>query len=331
MININYSSIPQKYLDYIDRFKGKIKKWYNDGEMGNGKTKIKVCHECKLIFRYLLIRDNLKVLLLLDADKLPVLIHKVEQKFPLLKKDRLDKPKPRSELYQCLNKAFYSLGYCDQEFPDFEITSSLGLRACPYCNAEEIIVQDLKDEGVHIRNSELDHFYPRELYPFLAISLYNLVPSGSICNQGSCKHNKDSLVEGLVNPFELQDPDGLLFELVIENKDLLSYRLQLFKRSCSIKMHVINARLEANARIFLIEPRYSKELEQAWKVWWKYKKYASNGYRNMADRISDQLDVNLTYEEWFEMELDIRPNNYNYRKLSKLSMDIWRQLEQMNI
>lgn len=327
MINIDYSNIPQEYLDYINRFRGKISKWYQAKSMGISAKKIALCPECKLIFRFLMKGDNLKNLLLLSASNLPMLINKVEKKFPVLKNDRLTKNSSKSILYQCLYKAFFTLGYSEKPFPSFKLTQALNLKACPYCNAEDIIVQDLQDKDVHIRNSELDHFYSKKYYPYLAISLYNLVPSGNICNGGNCKHEKDTLREGLISPFELHDSEGLQFELELNYKGVLSY--DTFTKSCSIRTHVMNTALINNARIFLIASRYSQELEHARLIWTLHQECSAEGYRNMVAKKSRLLNTTLTFDTWFESELKITPSNYSNHKLSKLSMDIWRQLEGM--
>lgn len=327
MIKIDYQAVPQEYLDFIDRMKGKIQKWYDSGEMGKGKTKIKVCDECKLIFRFLLQKDYLKKIMLLEAYELPLLIILVEEKFPVLKDEREGKLASHSDLYQCLMKAFYSLGYCDTQFPDYEITKALGLEACPYCNAEELIAQDLVEEGVKIRNSELDHFFPKDLHPYLAISLYNLVPSGQICNGAACKHNKDSFEKVLVNPFDLPDSEGVLFKLKIDDKGIASYNT--FEQSCKIETYIMDSSLKVNASMFKIAARYALEWKQARMVWYLHKKCSAVGYRKEMERISRVLNETLTFDTWFESEMGIVPSDYNKRKLSKLSMDIWRQLEGM--
>ena len=321
--------MPQEYLDFIDRMKDKIRKWYKSGSMGNGKTKITLCDECKVIFRFLLQKDYLKKMLLIPSDELPILIMMVEDRYPVLKDDREGTLDKHSDLFLCLLKAFYSLGYCDSQFPDFEITKALGLEACPYCNAEELIAQDLVDEGVKIRNSELDHFYPKDLHPYLAISLFNLVPSGGICNGGNCKHNKDSYEKDLVNPFSLTDSDGISFKLKIDKKGIGSY--DTFMQSCEIETHVVYSPLAVNESMFMLASRYTTEKAQARLVWCLHRQCATDGYRKEMERRSRQLNTTLTFDTWFESELDIVPSDYNKHKLSKLSMDIWRQLESMRM
>lgn len=56
------------------------------------------------------------------------------------------------------------------------LVEASGVLVCPYCNRNYINVRDNRMGG------QLDHFYNKSIYPFLAVSLYNLVPSCSVCN-----------------------------------------------------------------------------------------------------------------------------------------------------
>lgn len=59
------------------------------------------------------------------------------------------------------------------------------VRYCPYCNAETVyaIEMDSKGKGKPpLIKSAFDHFYPKGRYPFLSVSLYNLIPSCHRCN-----------------------------------------------------------------------------------------------------------------------------------------------------
>lgn len=69
----------------------------------------------------------------------------------------------------------------------------IGIRYCPYCNAETIYVVP-KEDGTESEcyRSALDHYLPRSRYPFFGLSLYNLIPACTRCN--SCyKHEQDPL------------------------------------------------------------------------------------------------------------------------------------------
>lgn len=53
------------------------------------------------------------------------------------------------------------------------------LKYCPYCNADMVYAMDTRGK---IARSAFDHFFPAGRYPFLALSLYNLIPSCHRCN-----------------------------------------------------------------------------------------------------------------------------------------------------
>lgn len=327
MIKICYSAVPQAYLDFIRKFKGKMEKWLRKGVIGNQGTQVALTDEGRLIFRYLNKGDNLKKYLLTDAKKYRDLIYYVEKRFPDLKKLREGDKTANKSLYQCLSKAFDAFGYGDADFPRFALCKALGLKACPYCNAEDLTTMELEDIDKELRDSELDHFYPRKLFPYLAISLYNLIPSGTLCNGGNCKHEKDTYKEGLTNLFELNGSEGIEFAMDIKGKGILSY--DTFERSVEIETKVVDDALKDNCRIFLLKSRYRKEKSQTLRIWMMHKECESEGYRKMVERKGRALGTTLDFEKWFAAETGINTKNYNDHKLSKMSMDIWRQLEEI--
>lgn len=67
----------------------------------------------------------------------------------------------------------------DFEWGAYAYVMSLGTKVCPYCNRNyitPIYSSDGKARG------ELDHFFSKARYPYLALSIYNLVPSCAYCN-----------------------------------------------------------------------------------------------------------------------------------------------------
>ncbi|APQ97628.1 hypothetical protein [Clostridium botulinum] len=62
-----------------------------------------------------------------------------------------------------------------------ELISRMGFRTCPYCNRQYITNYGDKNKKDKT-TADLDHFYSKSEYPFLALSLYNFIPSCQICN-----------------------------------------------------------------------------------------------------------------------------------------------------
>ncbi|MDX3960517.1 hypothetical protein Q6A78_08920, partial [Aliarcobacter skirrowii] len=80
----------------------------------------------------------------------------------------------------------------------YRFVELLDLKTCPYCNRNYISVIEKNDLNDKQTRSELDHFHPKSIYPFLAINYYNLIPSCSTCNK--LKSNDDSLK--LLHPYD---------------------------------------------------------------------------------------------------------------------------------
>ncbi|MBV7275631.1 hypothetical protein I6U48_22280 [Clostridium sp. PL3] len=61
------------------------------------------------------------------------------------------------------------------------LLSMIGISVCPYCN-RQYINNYINIKKKNKTTADLDHFYPKSEYPFLALSLYNFIPSCQICN-----------------------------------------------------------------------------------------------------------------------------------------------------
>lgn len=57
-----------------------------------------------------------------------------------------------------------------------DLVDRYGIKCCPYCNENYVFNRGDK------ASAQLDHFFPKEIYPLMAVSLYNLVPSCPSCN-----------------------------------------------------------------------------------------------------------------------------------------------------
>lgn len=151
------------------------------------------------IFALLNVPDGIKTLVNKSPSDIRTYISEMEQTFSDLVDDRRAKDRnPRatvSSLYLCIEKAFSKYGFDSRHFPKDEIQDDLDLTACPYCNRnfiKHIKVTNRRGMEVAGPKGQLDHFFPRALYPYWAICKYNLVPSCPTCNGASGKHDKDT-------------------------------------------------------------------------------------------------------------------------------------------
>ena len=94
----------------------------------------------------------------------------------------------------------------------------LGLQnaACPYCNNQTIKIIELgKLEDKKLALLDIDHFMPKSISPFFAVSFFNLIPSCIICN-GRIKKSKPFIPSTHINPYEESFNDH--YQFVFDDK-----------------------------------------------------------------------------------------------------------------
>lgn len=70
----------------------------------------------------------------------------------------------------------------------------LGVTVCPYCNRSYVFTSK---RGTR---PQYDHYFPKSKYPYLSISMYNLIPCCSICN--GLKRDEDTFNTPFIYPYK---------------------------------------------------------------------------------------------------------------------------------
>ena len=85
-------------------------------------------------------------------------------------------------------KYFFNYDKFQNEITEF-FTENFSFRTCFYCNKDFIINFDAEKK---VSTFQLDHFFDKGTYPYLALSVYNLIPSCSTCNSSKVKGSKNT-------------------------------------------------------------------------------------------------------------------------------------------
>lgn len=105
------------------------------------------------------------------------------------------------------------------------------LKFCPYCNGETVYAFTIKGGKAKVLKSAFDHYFPRARYPFLGLSLYNLIPACTRCNSSLKRDHYEGLVsmahpygEGQSEPAADEDMHRKMkFNLIFNDARFLSY------------------------------------------------------------------------------------------------------------
>jgi len=95
-----------------------------------------------------------------------------------------------------LNSVFKYKNFANRKIA-YHISSKRNVTVCPYCNRQYIFTV-IPSKG-RVR-PQFDHYFPKKEYPYLALSLYNMIPSCSICNMA--KSSLDTYCRPILYPFD---------------------------------------------------------------------------------------------------------------------------------
>jgi len=144
-----------------------------------------------------------------------------------------------------LRSIFEKYGY--DEIDKLQFIKNIDLKTCPYCNRQYTFT--INEEGSV--KPEIDHFYPKSLYPFLACSYFNLIPSCPTCNGFGAKESKDTYYNyPITNPYKVKkdefkfsvSPNNINFFNVENRKyDFDSFEIELYGNKANLEVFKLEA------------------------------------------------------------------------------------------
>ncbi|WP_283592791.1 hypothetical protein [Paraclostridium bifermentans] len=208
-----------------------------------------------------------------------------------------------------------------------KIINKLNIRVCPYCNKNYIDVY-MDDKNNPIRfNGDLDHYFPKEKYPYLAINLYNLIPSCKVCNQ-----EKGDREKKIFHPYLHSHIGTYKFKTSFTDNPSLDYlygKTEEFNITMEPSTNC-NVIVESNDLFHLKEKysyhkKYVKELIQKVHI---YNDNILEEFQNELFNIDEQNNKTIFTKD--EIKKLIFSNDFNEdkhldRSLSKLTYDILQE------
>lgn len=165
---------------------------------------------------------------------------------------------------------------------------------------------------------QLDHFFPKSIYPGLSISLHNLIPICANCNLSKGNRELD------YNSFlKLDDPDTIKFSII--EKSLEEFILGTGK----LEIDVDDQSGIGIAEKFSFKGIYDNHVDYAEELIHRKIKY-SNGYKQILVREFGGLNLDSdVIEDRLILGTYVDKDQIHKRPLSKFLQDINEQLEKM--
>jgi hypothetical protein len=278
----------------------------------SNKLKIKLTRKEKECLEY--IQKNLVDILKADSKKMQDYINYFKSNYSDVIGKQNTEEKNWGKIYKIVRKDIFEKEYDNWSnrtvYGAYKFVKDLDLKTCPYCNRNYTFIVDEKSGKLR---PEIDHFYPKSIYPFLAMSFCNLIPSCSICNHTK----KDKIKSALLNPYEIKEND---FKFTYSPKSIKFFNVE------NAKYNFDNFEIEiygnkANLEVFKLEELYKQHKDIVLELLIK-KVYYPKSY------IEELKSFGFSEDEVYRYLVcnykDI--NDLHKRPLSKLIKDISEEL-----
>ena len=186
------------------------------------------------------------------------------------------------------------------------------LNVCPYCN-RNFVNPIYKENSVGADNKnqspDIEHFFPKSIYPFLSLSISNLLPSCTFCNK--IKSDVDTYKHNCLSPYEVKNSD-FKFDFSLELNQVKKVKLTS-KPDCK------------NSEILHLESLYNEV----------HRKYINDIFddilkypRTYKDSLKKKFKLNESdYKELFRNYHDEK--DFNKQPLSKMTKDLYNQIKNL--
>ena len=202
--------------------------------------------------------------------------------------------------------------------PRHQLLSAMNVPVCPYCNRQYITIYT--DSEGDKTTADLDHFYIKSNYPYLALSLYNFIPSCQICNS-RFKGTTDFYLYPHIYPYT-QD-FGRKARFTVKLDPCLLDDSSNWDEISMIEL-VDESKTDAIANsisTFSLEEVYQSHIDYVQEIWFKSRMYNSDMLYTLGEEFSKLFDTersiaDLVFGQYLEY------SKLYKRPLSKLTRDI---------
>lgn len=209
-----------------------------------------------------------------------------------------------------------------ERLPKAKFIKQLNINVCPYCNRNYIF--NFTKNNTQEATAQLDHFFDKKDYPYLAVTLFNLVPSCSTCNQ-----RKSSSKVKIFHPYTESFNESAKFKyngiMAIDKEDTTTF---LDTKRVMFTLEAINNidKVKNHKELFNLDNLYMEHKDIVSELLQKREIYPdsyidelAHNYSGLFKNREDLLRlITCGYVE--DKDLDKRP-------LSKLIKDISEELE----
>jgi len=290
---------------------GKIEKYANDSD-----------EDYQAIYEFL--GQNIKELFYGDVSELLRINNEIKS---LLTIHGLERPNFEDTSF---SKVFNYEWFRDHNKMCNEWFGLLKIKVCPYCNRSFLSATKSHNQNVDekVLYFDIDHFFPKERYPWLALSFFNLIPSCTLCNQ-RIKGKKELKYGVHIHPY-VDDMDKLLkFHIPVDSLDIflsdVPIKLEIVPRPPYTDQSSDYIRAKNTYLFFNLNNLYNTHLDYVREILQKDIVYSPSYIKQLyTDYGSDGADIFSSKSDMMKMLMGnyVLSEHIHERPLAKLTKDL---------
>lgn len=296
-----------KFLRYIIKKKINGKAFSETPPIANMNKINQVSGVKSSIKKFLNDEDNLKKVLIGTPDELDL----IKSKFTTV---GLKKSIKKLFNYDSWIKTSDDSTY--RHFNAYHLAEKLDIPTCVYCN--RIYTKTvISSSGRKVSRPTFDHWFPKNQFPLLALSFYNLIPSCSICNSG-VKGAIPFSISTHFHPYYDNPNKNFKYTFSYNHKDFDKFKFKIITE----KNDQFSEKSIASFKLEEIYKAHEDEIEDLRKIRDTY----SENYLEMLE--SQILGVSLDRQEIYRLAFGVHFQEamFDRRPLSKMKKDILIEL-----
>lgn len=246
------------------------------------------------------------------------------------------KPPRLHEIWNNKSRAYIAYGKTDEEFKEqsaklfvdsgytgwfleerknYLLANLLNQHTCNYCNREYIFVYEKKGKGMV---PQFDHWFPKQDFPLLALSFYNLIPSCATCN--TIKSTENLNLSDHLHPyidFDIASSYSFSYLALSATRSKI-----IFKNNSLFNSKGIDTVTSLNLEL-IYQGHSDKELQDLIDLRFKY----STNYLNiLLEKMFPEIEISKEDRYRLVFGIELEKENYHKRIFSKFKNDIINEL-----
>ena len=317
MIQIHYKKdldvLETTYLNKL--YSTKFEKGKNTQTVKEKFDKLKDLYPYNVIFCDV----NFEDFIFVNAENLRYLINKIELR--IIEQSNIiykEIKKKKTYLYEVKEKLKDIFDYNKfQPFISSFFENEIQVKTCCFCNIH-FINEYKENDGTYKNEFTLDHYYDKATYPYLALSLYNLIPSCYTCNSKLKKNEEFKNLAPSSKNFDFENK--IKFKLFLD-KDCNNLHIEK-KEDIDIPLkEQFSNEYEKYIKVFKLNERYKAHKDIVYEMIIKAELYPESRLKELQD---------LTGIPFAQIKKDIfnlsDEEDLSKKPFSKLKKDISEEL-----